>query len=259
MRYEPDIRVYETLDSTNNEAKRIIAGAPGDDIPFGTVIIAGQQTEGRGRRGKHFASPDTGSIYASFILRPQADINQPQLITIMAAVCVCKTIGDVAEPVQKPVIKWINDVFLNGRKVCGILTEAVSDVHSREQSAIVLGIGININVPDDMFPEEIRDSAGSVTLKPGLRERFLSDLIENVFTWSDLLEQGVSPIDEYRMRSPMPGLKIAVIKNGVETPATAKAITDTGSLHVTFDDGSEEELRSEEVSIREWFGATAQI
>ncbi|MDR0817015.1 MAG: biotin--[acetyl-CoA-carboxylase] ligase [Clostridiales Family XIII bacterium] len=247
-----NIIIRRSIDSTNNEAKRMIADAPGA-APYGTVIIAGEQTAGRGRRGRAFVSPAADSVYMSFILKPAVKAGPPFLVTIMAAVCVCEAIEEVCGAqspyAQTPLIKWVNDVFLDGRKICGILTEAVSDVESGGIESIVLGIGININVPEDAFPEDIREIAGSLRLDPGDRNRFAAALVRHVRAAYAKLSEGISPIAAYRSRSLVTGHEITVLGANARK-ATAREILDNGSLLVEYADGSTEVLVSGEVSVR---------
>ena len=278
-----DILRYEELDSTNNEAKRLIAAARlADNVGsvYGTVIIAEKQSAGRGRRGRSFASPGLGSVYASFVF-PPPERPAEQLITALAAVAVCEALEKEAG--LKPVIKWVNDILIDGKKVCGILAESVP-------MAVILGIGVNINVSEDDLPEELRGVAGSVRMSGQERERFLNTLVEAVFRYasssgtfsSGLLRLGcdvallrscyarndegdarndegdarndeggaASLMDEYRARSLLPGKNVLVTKGNEEIPAFTKEIADDGALVVEYEDGSFEELRSVETSVR---------
>jgi len=150
--------VYESLESTNKTAKeRAVEGER-----HGTVIIADSQTVGRGRYDRKFHSPAGSGIYMSLILRPaELGFNTPTLITLFAAVCVCEAIETVAG--KAPQIKWVNDVFLNGKKICGILTEAISDLESGNVDWAVIGIGINITTTN--FPSELQPIATSIFSK----------------------------------------------------------------------------------------------
>jgi BirA family biotin operon repressor/biotin-[acetyl-CoA-carboxylase] ligase len=257
-----NIIVFQTIDSTNDEAKRIIAAARGHaEIPFGTVVVAEQQTAGRGRRGRGFASPAADSVYVSFILppppEPQAPI-QPFLLTGLAAVAVCEAIEEFCGPRQMPGelpqipgIKWVNDVLIDGRKVCGILTEAVSDAGTGAIKSYVLGIGVNINVPAGDFPEDVRGIAGAVRLRPADRIPFAATLIARIQSGHARALQGESPINAYRKRSLMPGKPITVLGPNQESrTATAKEILEDGSLLVEYADGRTEAVRNGEVSIR---------
>ncbi|MDR1953602.1 MAG: biotin--[acetyl-CoA-carboxylase] ligase [Clostridiales Family XIII bacterium] len=245
----PTLVFHRSIDSTNNEAKRLIAAAPADGIPFGSVIIAEEQTAGRGRRGRSFFAPATGGIYISFILKPAGNIEHSLRTTVAAAVAVCRAIEIVSEGTQQPKIKWVNDLFIDGKKICGILTEAVSDIESGEIESIVLGIGININVTEDVFPEELRHIAGSVRMPARDRNRFAAVLIEQVFSAYETLSEDGALMDEYRRRSFIVGRSIQVIRGDKKISAIALGINDDGSLSVEYADGKRETLRSGEVSI----------
>ncbi|MDR1292121.1 MAG: biotin--[acetyl-CoA-carboxylase] ligase [Clostridiales Family XIII bacterium] len=241
---------YETIDSTNDEAKRLIAASRTPaDIPFGTVIVADEQTAGRGRFGRVFASPAADSVYMSFILRPVGAAGDTPLVTVMAAVAVCEAIEAIAG--GQPRIKWVNDIYSNEKKVCGILAEGVSASGSGAIDGIALGIGVNINVPQDGFPEEIRAIAGAVDMDPRDRRRFVAELIARVNARYDELSRGISPIGAYRERSLVIGKEIAVIRaDGTEARAVAEGVADDGSLLARYADGRSEFLHSGEISLK---------
>jgi BirA family biotin operon repressor/biotin-[acetyl-CoA-carboxylase] ligase len=253
-----DISVLRTVDSTIAEAKRRVAEAANlTSIPFGSVIIADEQTAGRGRRGRTFFSPNADSVYMSFVLKPADAIENSLLITIMAAVAVCRAVervtdADVAATPRKPEIKWVNDIFINNKKICGILTEAVSDVESGIIESLILGIGVNINISEEDFPAEIRDIAGSLHIAPGKRGLFAAALISEVFSLYGTLANGGADyiMREYRARSLMNGRNITVIKGDEKTDAVARGIADDGSLAVEYANGTRENLRSGEVSVK---------
>ena len=169
-----DIRIieYDEIDSTQEEAKRLVRG--GGSL-YGTVITAKRQTAGKGRRGKSFFSRGEDCIYASFILPPSilTDPGDPSVdfITKTAGAVVCAAIEK--STLYKPYIKGVNDVFIDGRKVCGILAEGIPE-------AVILGIGVNINLEEEDFPEELREIAGSLYLSEEGRAQFFSDLVEMV-------------------------------------------------------------------------------
>jgi len=176
------INVFHGIDSTNNEARRRAAPAPVSKTLFGTVIIADSQDAGRGQKGSYFFSPAGGSIYLSFILPPIPNLAYPRIVTETAASAVCETIESFDSARRKPRIERVNDIFLDGKKVCGILTEAVINIENGEFESFMLGVGIYINVPDSAFPSKIRASTGSLKLLEGERNRFAAALIQNVFS-----------------------------------------------------------------------------
>ena len=130
--------ILETVDSTNDEAKKIAARQKAE----GCVILAECQTRGKGRQGRSFYSPRGTGIYMSLILDPSREQSRPALITTAAAVAVSEAIEEVTG--KRTGIKWVNDVFADGKKVCGILTEGAFDGQSERLKYAVLGIGINV-------------------------------------------------------------------------------------------------------------------
>ena len=149
-----DVRVYRSISSTNTVLKTMAE----EGAPEGRCLIAGEQTAGRGRRGRSFYSPPDSGIYLSGLLRPALQAVDATSITACAAVAVAETIESLA-PV-KAEIKWVNDIYVDRRKVCGILTEASLDCESGQVNYLIVGIGINTRVPASDFPEELRSIAG---------------------------------------------------------------------------------------------------
>ena len=144
-----DIKIFESLDSTNNEAKRETANGK-TDKPL--LIISEEQTLGRGRNGRNFYSPKGTGLYFSLVTSPKSDLTSAVGITSYAAVCVVEAIKELTGTDTK--IKWVNDIYLDGKKLCGILTEAVSDFETGTVSNIIIGIGINLKtatLPDSLI------------------------------------------------------------------------------------------------------------
>lgn len=253
-RFWPDIQVYPLLDSTNLRAKELaMQGAPS-----GTVILAEEQNAGRGRLGRSFASPKGSGIYLSVILRLQDELEISLLTTSAAAVAVCRAIRGLTG--LEPQIKWVNDVYLNGKKVCGILTEASMDFESRTLDYLVLGIGIN--VLDTALPPEVaavatslqRELGGAILSRSELVGRLLNELQEVL---GGLAERSFLP--EYRERSLLLGQAVDVITWGAGGPAgaaplrepgTALSIDEQARLIVRMDSGELRTIGSGEVSVR---------
>ena len=149
-----DIQVFSELDSTNQYLKELAK----EGAKAGTVIIANKQSAGRGRLGRSFFSPEGTGIYMSILLRPEMELQKSVRITSMAAVAVARAIERVSGIEAK--IKWVNDIFLNGKKVCGILTESGINAITGTLEYAVLGIGINVGTIQ--FPEELKDIATSI-------------------------------------------------------------------------------------------------
>ena len=153
--------VLEQVDSTNNYLKRLAL----EGAPEGTVAVADAQSAGRGRLGRSFQSPPGTGIYLSILLRPPVAPERAVNLTACTAVAVCDAI-EFAVGVR-PQIKWTNDVLMDRRKICGILTEMSVEGETGALQSIVVGIGVNCNQGMEDFPEEIRHVAGSVAMAAG--------------------------------------------------------------------------------------------
>lgn len=265
-RRKVDIHVHQTLESTNLTAKKMAL----DGAAAGTLIVSEEQTNGRGRMGRQFYSPKAQGIYMSLILTPAADSTQPVLITTAASVAVARAIDRVTG--QSCQIKWVNDLYLKGKKVCGILTEAITDIESGEIQQIVLGIGINFRASVQGYPEPLQDIAGALfpaktennqefdpsapELSPTSvnipsRNQLIAEITNELLSFSSDLSSRRF-IEEYKERSLVLGKAIRVHIRGEDhfQPATALGIDDDGGLLVQYQDGAQETLRSGEISIR---------
>ena len=152
-----DLTVLPTAPSTN----ALVREKANQGRPEGCIIIACEQTDGRGRYGRQFFSPVDSGVYLSLLLRPTAySSQQATCLTAAAAAAMCQAIEAVTG--QQPGIKWVNDIFLHGKKVCGILTEAAVGLETGALDYMVLGAGVNLYPPVKGFPEEIQPIAGSV-------------------------------------------------------------------------------------------------
>ena len=234
----------ETVDSTNTYAKRLALGG----AESGTLVIANQQTAGRGRRGHSFLSPPGTGLYMTLILRPGADMEQFQRITPAAAVAVCLTLEALTE--ARPLIKWVNDIYLRRgqeeRKVCGILSEAVSDVETGSIESVVVGLGVNLTTRN--FGGV--DIAGSVfaegSLKPASRAQIAAGIAERLMDFAGRLEDP-ELIRAYRERSLLLGREITYQQDGETCQARALDIDAAGGLVVENESGERRTLRSGEV------------
>jgi len=237
------VEVYETVTSTNTLLKE--RGHKG--APHGLIIAAESQTAGRGRMGREFFSPEQTGIYFSVLLRPDLSPSDCLLITTCAAVALARVLERISE--KKAEIKWVNDIYIDDRKVCGILTEASFSQNSIDFA--VLGIGINLNTPHNGFPAEIKDKAGSLfkTCKADLRAKLIGEVLNEFFEMYETLEKRAF-IKEYQSRSMLDGKAVTVIKHDRCIPATALFIDDQLCLAVRYEDGTVEHLSSGDVSIR---------
>lgn len=246
---QPKVFVYETIDSTNKLAKRMA----GEDAAHGTCIAANLQTEGRGRLGRNFYSPAHSGIYLSIILRPEMDMTKATLLTSMASVAVAGAISRVCGIETE--IKWVNDLYYAGKKVCGILTEAVTNFETGKIESVVIGIGINCAPPGPDMPDELRDIYGFI---PGgfsfSRNQLTAEVISRVMALCDEVEMGdLSFIEEYKARSMVIGKDVNVFKGGLTHDPIKAHVNDIdkfGGLMVQYENGSKETLISGEISVR---------
>ena len=244
-RYMPGtaIHVRPVTESTNTWAKEAAAAG----APEVAVFVAERQTGGRGRRGRSFFSP-SGGLYMSIVVHPSLPPDAAVRITTAAAVAVCRAAADVFG--VECGIKWVNDVFHGGRKVCGILTEA-STADGRLDWAVV-GIGVNVTAPADGFPPEISDIAGALTDTPAPdgRARLAAAIWREFFALYQSLPTGAY-MDEYRRRCFVIGRDVTVVlADGTKTPATAEEIDGECRLVVRYADGTRSALASGEISIK---------
>ena len=236
-----DIEVYETIKSTNDTAKeKAMQGAK-----HGTVIISDVQSGGRGRYGRSFYSPPGCGIYISFIVKPEEGRPNTELATIFAAVAVCAAIENICG--KSPQIKWVNDDFLNEKKICGILTEAVTDLETMTPQWLVIGIGINFLKTD--LPKELEGIVGSVFEEnPTVsRNKLAAELINQILFRKYSNEE---IIEEYRKRLFILGKIIRVESTQAPYEAKAVDIDNMGRLIVEKPNRERVLLSSGEVSVR---------
>ncbi len=241
-----DINVYKTVTSTNTLLKEMAANGAAE----GTVIVAAEQTAGKGRMSRRFVSPYGTGLYLSILLRPKINADEALFITTAAAVAVARTVEEVSG--KSVGIKWVNDVFMDGRKICGILTEASFDMESGRLEYAICGIGVNILTPKGGFPEEIKNIAGAVfDEQPSFdaKNRIAAGIIEKFTEYYKRLPEHAF-FEEYKKRSVTAGKRITVLGSDEPRSATAVEIDESCQLVVRYDDGSECALNSGEVSIR---------
>jgi len=236
---DADIQIFDTLESTNTTAKELALNGALN----GTAIIADGLTAARGRCGRSFYAPKSAGIYMSVILRPESDIaNSPELITISAAVAVCNAIENVCK--KSPKVKWINDIFIGGKKICGILAEAVTN-NIGDLQAIILGIGINFVKVD--VPNELREIVGAVfeNEPTTTRNHLIAEVLNNLLTprdWDETLEI-------YKNRLFMLNKDVRV-ETAEPYVATAIDVDERGRLIVQKSNGETHILDSGEISIK---------
>ena len=232
----------DTVDSTNNEAKRLLANGFSDNA----LILANQQTGGRGRLGRSFYSPKNTGIYMTFLVHTSMQLSSAVTVTTAASVAVVRALERVTD--TKPAIKWVNDIYIGEKKVCGILTEAVSDFETGTAAALIIGIGINITTTD--FPDDIKDKASSVGSDSPVRNRLAAEIANELMYLCEDLGDRSRFIGTYKSRSMLIGREIDYYVNNEKHSGKAVGIDDSGALVVEGSDGSREVLSSGEVTVR---------
>ena len=225
------LEVHDRLDSTNIRAKQLAA----QGAPHGYLVCADSQESGRGRFGRAFFSPEHSGVYITYLLRPKLPAEQAVMLTSLAAVAVARAIEAVSD--VKAGIKWVNDIYVNGRKLCGILCEASMDFESGMLEYAVLGIGINVMKME--FPEALKDIATSIGNESG-QEVSRSRLIAEISNQLDALYPELATgafMDESRARSVVIGKDVTVLRGGEQYPAHVLDIDGQGRLVVRTEAG----------------------
>ncbi|MCQ2452930.1 MAG: biotin--[acetyl-CoA-carboxylase] ligase [Oscillospiraceae bacterium] len=244
--------VYESVTSTNDVLREKLA----EGAPNGTVVAAFTQTAGRGRKGRRFQSLKNKGLYFSLLLRPSCSPDQLSTITPRAAVAVCEAIEWGTD--IRPAIKWPNDLVCDGRKLCGILTEAMPDPNTGELCVIV-GIGINLYQTEEDFGPELAPIAVSLA---GLTKRVLpteASLLEFVLRSLDPLAAEFPAgharvLESYRSHCLNPGREVRLVSEDGEQTAVCLRVNDDFSLLLQYPDGSTHSVVSGEVSVRGIYG-----
>lgn len=231
------IRTYPVCDSTNNRAKEwLLSGDRGE-----ALFAAAEQTAGRGRQGRGFYSPAGSGVYFTVACTPREPLGNIVGITSAAAVATMRAIRELSG--RQCEIKWVNDLLLNGKKICGILAEAVT---IGDRTSVLVGIGINLRPAN--FPPELAEIAGSVGDAETPRVELIAAVTRNLFPY--LRDPGNREwLDDYRRHSCVVGKEIAFSRGGVVTPAIAVGINDAGELTVRTERGTET-LRTGEITLR---------
>jgi BirA family transcriptional regulator, biotin operon repressor / biotin---[acetyl-CoA-carboxylase] ligase len=236
---------YRKVDSTNNVAYQLAEKGVGE----GTVIFAEEQARGKGRHGRQWTSPSRGGIYMSCILKPEITPNEIPKITLLAAVAVAKCIRQVTG--MSAMIKWPNDILVNNKKVCGILTEMKAE--QDRVDFIVIGIGVNVNTPLRLLPK------GASSLKEECRSRRKAEdlsrielakkLLENIESeYLSLKKRGFSVIiEEWKRYSAMLGARVKVTLPGRTFEGQVYNIDDNGCLVLRAESGMLKKVSSGDI------------
>ncbi len=247
-----NMEYFDEIDSTNNYCKQQAEmGAE-----HGFLVVADRQVSGRGRRGRVWETPSGISIAMSLLLRPDIATECASMITLVAALSVAHAIRNVSGLDAK--IKWPNDIVINGKKVCGILTEM--SVEFSAINYVVVGIGINVN--NASFPEELADMATSIYLEKHemvSRSKLIAEILINFERYYRIFLEtqdmsGLKDVYEERLVNKDERVRVMSANGRVDDEGTALGIDDIGRLVIKSDDGRQKNIMAGEVSVRGLYG-----
>ena len=244
------VKVWRTLDSTNNTAREL---ATEQSEKSDALIVAAAQTAGKGRMGRSFYSPEGCGLYVTLLVHPECDAAESVKLTCAAAVAAARAI-DYLTGGQEAKIKWVNDIYLRGKKVAGILTEGQLSIESGQLEYAVVGVGFNLIAPDGGYPEEIRQRAGAIfedraSMPFDVYNRLAAQFANEYYRIYPELNPDAF-LDEYRARSFIIGRTVTVLRGNESWDAEVAAINDDFSLSVRSADGNIERLSSGEVTLK---------
>lgn len=235
------LEVFSTIDSTNRYLKEAAAA----HAPDWSVAVANEQTAGRGRMDRSFYSPAGSGIYMSILVRPDWASDDIVFLTVTAAVAVRRALYRLT---QKDIgIKWINDLYLDKKKICGILCEGGFEMESGRIGYAVVGIGMNIHPAD--FPQELRTIAGSLTHDPINRNKVVAAVLDELYEMTHPLNKK-AVLEEYKTHSIVLGKEVTVISENRLEKAVAIDIDSDAHLIVRYPSGEESALFSGEVRVK---------
>lgn len=214
----------------------------------GYTIVAKEQTQGVGRLNRSFFSPKNTGIYFSLLLKPDLEASETINITTMAAVAVCKAIEETTD--IKPQIKWVNDIYVDGKKICGILTQGSFSMENSKTEYIILGIGINIYAPKDGFPKEITDTAGSLLShqEANMKNKLVARVLDHFWDmYRNMKQKEISEL--YKQYSFVVGKRVMIHGANGSVPAKVLDINEKCNLIVQFNNGNTDVLSSGEITI----------
>lgn len=231
-----DVAVYDVTDSTNTQAIKLAAETSGN-----LIVAANCQTNGRGRQGKSFFSPAESGVYFSLVVRANGELSDAAIITSAAAVAVAQTIEEMT--MLHPKIKWVNDIYIDQKKVCGILVQSI--MKNNRLAGLCIGIGVNISTAN--FPDELHDIAGSLNCEID-ENIFVAKICKKLIGFSENMHDK-SHLDYYRKNSCVIGKKIKFYENNIEHFATAIDIDENASL-IVEENGKIKKLSGGEITLR---------
>ncbi|WP_353095758.1 biotin--[acetyl-CoA-carboxylase] ligase [Tissierella praeacuta] len=241
-----NIYYFDSINSTNKKAKEMAL-----EEKEGTVVVAEEQISGKGRLGRQWISPKGKGIWMSIILKPKCEPMTVAKITLLGAAAVHKALSNMNIKSQ---IKWPNDILINGKKICGILTEMSAELNMINY--VVMGIGINANLSEEDIPEDLKDKGTSIKISEGKkidRKELLANIVNEFekfyIEFRDNNTISIA-IDICKENSALIGREIRVIKGREIKLGKAVNINEEGELVVEFEDGVIANLYSGEVSVR---------
>ena len=235
--YESNVLVFDCVDSTNTVAKNKFSA----DKSCPLIVVSNSQTAGRGRMGRSFYSPKNTGIYMSIAISAR-QVSNILSVTAKTAVGVCRTLEEIG---LFPKIKWVNDIYIEGKKVCGILAEGIVNNENNAIEGIVIGIGINVSTAS--FPQEIEDVAASLGTNAD-RNELIASIVNNVL--SVVLDNTDDFLCEYKEKSLVIGKEITCFSPTDSFTAIAIDVDNNGALIVKLNDGTLTTISTGEVSIR---------
>lgn len=255
---EIKVKAEREVSSTNTILKQYVSEGQMEDM----ILLAEEQTGGRGRRGRSFFSPEGTGLYMSILLHPSLTPGEAAMLTTMAAAAEAAALDRISGEDVK--IKWVNDVWIRNKKISGILTEGSVSMEDGHLEYAIVGIGINVYEPAGGFPEEIKDVAGAVftndICRENLRNRIASEVLTQFFKYYQKLP-AKEYLEEYRKRSIAIGRQVQIIVPGKEDRqgsedtlardhALVLGVDDECHLLVQYDDGTTDSLSNGEISIK---------
>jgi BirA family transcriptional regulator, biotin operon repressor / biotin---[acetyl-CoA-carboxylase] ligase len=241
------IHYYSTIDSTQNKCQELAkAGAP-----EGTLVIADEQVGGKGRLGRVWHAPAGKNISMSLLIRPQLELDQCPQITLLAAVAIVETIKELYK--ISPAIKWPNDVLIEGKKICGILTEL--NAEADHINWLIIGMGINVNTEQHEFPLGVSEIATSIAIEKGEKVRrvpFIQGVLQKLEELCDLyVTEGFAPVRRrWEANAVTIGKRVIIRTLQGQLEGLAEGIDDTGVLLVRKNDGTVQKVYSADVEIQ---------
>ena len=240
-----NIRVLEEVDSTNNAVRELET----EKAPNGTTVVADSQTAGKGRIGRSFVSPQGAGLYMSVLVRPHFDLEFAPMITAAAACAAAEAVEELCG--SKVNIKWVNDLYMNGKKICGILTEASLGLELRELDCATIGIGINIRSIGKDFDRELQKKATSIEDETGViidRNRLCAEVLNRLEPYLGKIADR-SFLKAYREREMLTGHRITAMVGNEQLEGEALGIDENANLIIRLPYGEIKYLNSGEANL----------